>query len=169
MLARDLREFPRLDRKAVRVVVYDGLGRMQTVREYGDNRGYAAAFQSVIAEVVRSVPVREEIVDGLRRERTEYPEIAVRELVANALVHQDLSVHGAGPMVEVFTDRIEISNPGRPVTKLSEVRGLGAGVAQRTCCEAHAFVRDLSGEGQWLGQGYRRHGAGSPARPSGEG
>lgn len=116
LLARDLREFSRLDRKAVRVVVYDGLGRMQTVREYGDNRGYAAAFQSVIAEVVRSVPVREEIVDGLRRERTEYPEIAVRELVANALVHQDLSVHGAGPMVEVFTDRIEISNPGRPVT-----------------------------------------------------
>ena len=115
MLARDLRDFPRLDRKAVRVVVYDGLGRMQAERELDEHRGYAVAFQSVIAEVSRSV-LREEIVDGLRRERTEYPEIAVRELVANALVHQDLSVHGAGPMVEVFADRIEISNPGLPVT-----------------------------------------------------
>jgi putative transcriptional regulator len=116
LLARDLRDFPRLDRKAVRVVVYDGSGRMQAVREPDEHRGYAVAFQSVIEEVDRSVPVREEIVDGLRREWTEYPEIAVRELVANALVHQDLSVHGAGPMVEVFADRIEISNPGRPVT-----------------------------------------------------
>ena len=115
LLARDLRDFPRLDRKAVRVVVYDGLGRMQAERELDEHRGYAVAFQSVIAEVSRSV-LREEIVDGLRRERTEYPEIAVRELVANALVHQDLSVHGAGPMVEVFADRIEISNPGLPVT-----------------------------------------------------
>ena len=115
LLARDLRDFPRLDRKAVRVVVYDGLGRMQAERELDEHRGNAVAFQSVIAEVSRSV-LREEIVDGLRRERTEYPEIAVRELVANALVHQDLSVHGAGPMVEVFADRIEISNPGRPVT-----------------------------------------------------
>lgn len=44
-----------------------------------------------------------------------YPEIAVRELVANTLVHQDFSVTGAGPMVELFQDRMEISNPGRPL------------------------------------------------------
>ena len=44
-----------------------------------------------------------------------YPEIAVRELVANALIHQDFSITGAGPMVEIFTDRMEISNPGQPL------------------------------------------------------
>ncbi len=38
---------------------------------------------------------------------------AVRELVANMLVHQDLAVTGAGPMVEIFADRIESSNPGK--------------------------------------------------------
>lgn len=44
-----------------------------------------------------------------------YPEPAVRELVANALIHQDFFITGAGPMVEIFNDRIEITNPGAPL------------------------------------------------------
>lgn len=44
-----------------------------------------------------------------------YPEKAIRELVANALIHQDFSVTGAGPMVEPFADRMEITNPGEPL------------------------------------------------------
>ncbi len=44
-----------------------------------------------------------------------FPELAVRELVANALIHQDFFVTGAGPMVEIFKDRIEITNPGEPL------------------------------------------------------
>jgi predicted HTH transcriptional regulator len=44
-----------------------------------------------------------------------YPELAVRELVANALIHQDFFVTGAGPMVEIFSDRIEVTNPGEPL------------------------------------------------------
>ncbi len=47
-----------------------------------------------------------------------YPEIAVRELVANALIHQDLSLTGNGPMVEVFGDRMEITNPGLPLVQV---------------------------------------------------
>jgi ATP-dependent DNA helicase RecG len=44
-----------------------------------------------------------------------YPELAVRELVANALIHQDFIITGAGPTVEIFSDRMEITNPGRPL------------------------------------------------------
>ena len=44
-----------------------------------------------------------------------FPELAVRELVANALIHQDFSITGTGPMIEIFDDRIEISNPGKPI------------------------------------------------------
>ena len=44
-----------------------------------------------------------------------FPAIAIRELAANALIHQDFSVTGAGPMVEVFDRRLEVSNPGEPL------------------------------------------------------
>jgi len=41
-----------------------------------------------------------------------YPELALRELIANALIHDDFTVTGAGPMVEIYDDRIEVTNPG---------------------------------------------------------
>ena len=44
-----------------------------------------------------------------------FPELAVRELVANALIHQDFFVTGTGPMVEIFEDRVEITNAGEPL------------------------------------------------------
>ncbi|MBV7271654.1 hypothetical protein JMF89_03995 [Clostridiaceae bacterium UIB06] len=44
-----------------------------------------------------------------------YPNIAIRELAANALIHQDFMEVGSGPMIEIFCDRIEISNPGQPL------------------------------------------------------
>jgi predicted HTH transcriptional regulator len=44
-----------------------------------------------------------------------YPEPAIRELVANALIHQDFAITGAGPMIEIFEDRMEVTNPGHPL------------------------------------------------------
>jgi ATP-dependent DNA helicase RecG len=42
-----------------------------------------------------------------------FPEIAVRELVANALIHQDFNESGTSVMIEIYDDRMEISNPGK--------------------------------------------------------
>jgi ATP-dependent DNA helicase RecG len=63
------------------------------------------------------LPSNEVIGQALRKEVPMYPELAVRELVANALIHQDVFITGAGPMVEIFDDRVEISNPGMPLVK----------------------------------------------------
>src|SRR5205823_9914990 len=51
---------------------------------------------------------------SLRREVKMFPEIAVRELVANALIHQDFAESGTSVMIEIYDDRMEISNPGKP-------------------------------------------------------
>ena len=42
----------------------------------------------------------------------------MRELTANALVHQEFSLTGAGPTVEIFDGRIKITNPGEPLETL---------------------------------------------------
>ena len=46
-----------------------------------------------------------------------YPELAIRELIANSVVHQDFSISGTSPMIEIFEDRIEITNPGIPLVE----------------------------------------------------
>ena len=51
---------------------------------------------------------------GLREDRTDYPIIAIREAIVNALVHRDYSIHTEGMPIQIimYEDRIEIHNPG---------------------------------------------------------
>ncbi len=115
LFARNLEDFGPLGRKAVRIVVYDGKGRTRTLREQLLRRGYAAGFEELIRMVNALLPRSEIIGQALRQEVPLYPEAAVRELVANALIHQDFAVTGAGPMIEIFAGRLEITNPGAPL------------------------------------------------------
>lgn len=115
LLAKQLSDFGRLQRKAVRVIVYKGKGRVETLREQTGTRGYAAGFEGLIGFINGLLPVNEVIGQALRKAVPIYPELAIRELVANALIHQDFSITGSGPMVEIFDDRMEITNPGRPL------------------------------------------------------
>lgn len=115
LFAKRLSDFGRLQRKAVRVIAYQGLGRMDPPREKEGNRGYAAGFEGLISFINGLLPSNEVIGQALRKSVPIYPELAIRELVANALIHQDFSVGGSGPMVEIFSDRMEILNPGAPL------------------------------------------------------
>jgi ATP-dependent DNA helicase RecG len=112
LFARDLHSFKGLSRKALRLIVWEGKGRFKTVREQLGQRGYANGFERLIDFLTALLPRNEVIGKALRREVPMYPDLAVRELIANALIHQDFSITGAGPMVEVFSDRMEITNPG---------------------------------------------------------
>ena len=82
------------------------------MQEREGQKGYAAGFDGRCAYINAVLPRSGEIERSLRRNVATYPEIAIRELVANALIHQDFSVTGAGPMIEIFDTRVEITNPG---------------------------------------------------------
>lgn len=114
LFARSL-ESVGLARKAVRVVVYEGKSRVQALREQTGGRGYAVGFTGLVEYINQQLPRSEHIGAAFRVEESDYPEMAVRELVANALIHQDFNLTGTGPMVEIFADRIEITNPGVPL------------------------------------------------------
>ncbi len=112
LFAKRLQDLRALRRKAVRVIQYRGSSRIETLREHVDARGYATGFERLIEFIDGLLPSNEVIAQALRRTVPMFPEPAVRELVANALIHQDFFVTGTGPMVEIFEDRIEITNPG---------------------------------------------------------
>lgn len=115
LFAKRLDDFKALRRKAVRVIQYRDGSRVETLREQVVSRGYASGFEGLIGYINGLLPANEVIEQALRRSVPMFPELAVRELVANALIHQDFFVSGAGPMVEIFDDRIEITNPGEPL------------------------------------------------------
>jgi len=120
LFAKNLDQFDRLSRKKLRVIKYKGAGRTESEREWRDPpayKGYAAAFVAAVGFINSLLPENEPLGEALRKKVRMYPTNAVRELVANALVHQDFSVTGAGPMVEIFAERMEITNPGEPLVE----------------------------------------------------
>jgi len=115
LFAKQLNDFSHLAGKAVRVVLYKSNNRIETIREIGGNKGYATGFEGLIKFINNLLPENEVIGQALRKSVPMFPELAIRELVTNALIHQDFTLTGTGPMIEVFTDRMEITNPGVPL------------------------------------------------------
>ena len=115
LFAKDLSNFDSLSRKAVRVIIYSGKNRLKTIKEQDGIKGYAVGFEGLVDYINDQLPTNEVIEKAFRKQVKMYPELAIRELVANALIHQDFSIRGTGPMVEIFEDRVEISNPGKPL------------------------------------------------------
>ena len=115
LFARDLRDFPRLARKALRIVEYCGDARTDALGEHEETKGYATGFDGMMAYINARLSTREVTGPAFQETIPEFPPVALRELVANALVHQDFTATGTGPMVEIFRQRIEITNPGEPL------------------------------------------------------
>ena len=124
LFAKDLSAFPRISRKAIRVVQYAGKNKFERLREnQSESGGYAVVFEDILRYIGALTPASEVIdeTSGLRKEQTAYPGVAVREIVANALIHQDFSISGAGPTVEIFSNRIEVTNPGRSLVDVFRI------------------------------------------------
>ena len=115
LFAENLDKFEKLSRKAVRVIFYKGKDKTKTIKEAVFKKGYANGFQELYQYIKDQLPVSEEIKKALRKDVKMYPSIVIRELVPNALIHQDFGKEGTSPMVEIFEDRIEISNSGEPL------------------------------------------------------
>lgn len=118
LLAKKLDEFPDLARKAPRVVVYTGTSKLDTRLDQTGGKGYASGFQGLVQFVMNQLPQNQVIEDALRKETKLVPEVVIRELIANALIHQDMAIGGASVMVEIYSNRVEISNPGDPIVPL---------------------------------------------------
>jgi len=115
LLAKRLADFPDLVRKVPRVIVYTGTSKLETRLDQTGTRGYAVGFQGLVRFVMNQLPQNEVIENALRKEVKLVPEIVIRELVANALIHQDFAIGGSSVMVEIYSNRVEISNPGEPI------------------------------------------------------
>jgi len=116
-IARRLVDFPDVARKAPRVVVYDGPSKLKTRLDQTGTGGYAVRFKGLVRFVMTQLPQNEVVEDAIRNAVKLVPEEAVRELVANALIHQDFTISGTSVMFEIYSNRVEFSNPGSPIVE----------------------------------------------------
>ncbi len=121
LFAKNLSAFPKLSRKAIRVVQYGDNSRLNMMKEEIGGKGYVVGFEGLMKYVEALIPSQEVIIGAKREKETAYPMLAIREAVANALIHQDFSITGTGPVVEIFKSRIEITNPGLPLVDVKRI------------------------------------------------
>lgn len=113
LFARDLKGFDNLQYKTPRVITYEGNHKLSTVtKDKEGKKGYAAGFEDLIKWIYSQIPEPEVITKIYREQKITYPEKAIREIVANALIHQDCEIEGMRPVIEIYKNHIEISSPG---------------------------------------------------------
>ena len=113
--AKNLDRFPLLENKGARVIVYKTNDKLTALKDDEGRKGYLTGFKPLLNHILGKIPSEEKMLHGVRTTEFKIPELAIREFVANALIHQDFTVHGSRPLIEVYRDRVRIINPGVPL------------------------------------------------------
>ncbi len=121
LFAKKLSKFPRIGRKAIRIVQYDGLNRLTILKEEITTEGYAISFENAVKYVNTLLPSKEDIDSVRRKSISTFPIPAIREAIANSLIHQDFFITGTGPLIEIFENRVEVTNSGTPLVDIMRI------------------------------------------------
>lgn len=113
--AENMNQFALLRGKAPRVIVYRDSSKLDADEDTEGSRGYATSFESLMKYVMGRIPHDEVMRHGIRTTVHKIPEPTVREFVANAIIHQDFTESGGRPIIEIYTDKVRIINPGIPL------------------------------------------------------
>jgi ATP-dependent DNA helicase RecG len=156
LFAKDMSNFDSLLNRGVRLIKYRSNDKTVVERSFDGRRGYAIGVNDLINNTMLLLPSEEYLAGGVRRNRQIFPREAVRELTTNMLMHQDFSISGYAPRIEIYNDRVEFTNPGSPVIeverfldsnlsrnpklaklmrfmKLCEERGMGIDIVEANC------------------------------------
>ena len=121
LFAKDIGSFSSIAGKSVRVVKYVGVDKRTSENEIEGRKGYAVGFSGLIQYVINRLPTEEKYVKSVRMRVPIYPDVAIREVIANALIHQDFTISGSGPLVEIYSDRVEVINPGNSLIAVDRI------------------------------------------------
>lgn len=140
LFASDIRKFDDLSNHNVIVRKYAGTNNRIQISEQPGAYGYAVGFEGLVDYIMSQTST--ENIATLREEVPTYPRVAIREFVANALIHQDFSAEGMQVVVEIFTNRLSITNPGPPLNDINRLIDLPPHSRNEKLAEA-LFLLDI--------------------------
>lgn len=119
LFANNLNDFDSLGSRKIVVRKYVSSNNRNILFEKFEQKGYAVCFEELIDFIIKNVSA--ENIDIKRENIATYPPVAIREFTANALVHQDFSISGIHIAIEIFSNRIVITNPGVPLNDVNRL------------------------------------------------
>ncbi|MCP4680589.1 MAG: hypothetical protein GY854_34925 [Deltaproteobacteria bacterium] len=138
----------------VRCARFQGTGKSRFLDQLDIEVSVLDAIEEIVRFVRRNTRLAAKI-EGLRRQDIpEYPQIALREGLVNAVAHTDYSLNGMNIRVAIFDDRLEIENPGTFPFGLT-VNDLKAGVSRIRNPVIARVLHELELMEYW-GSGYKR-------------
>ncbi len=119
LFAKDLRQFEFLSNKKIILRKYIGTNNRELLTEQRITQGFAIIFENLVDLITKLTSI--EKIEVLREEAPTYPRRAIREFLANSLIHQDFGIEGMDVTIEIFTNRIVITNPGAPLNDINRL------------------------------------------------
>ena len=101
-----------LPHSIVTCLLYKGNTKVHILDRKSFNFDLLRNIDETILFIERHINLAYEIKETRRRENLEIPKFVLREAIVNAVAHRDYFEKGAGVQVDIFDNRIEISNPG---------------------------------------------------------
>ena len=117
--AKDFNKFIGFEKFGVRVLQYQSDNRLTAQKDITFNQGITLCLDEVVSVVADSLPKSEIIEQATRHNVSVLPNVVVRELVGNAIIHRDLTRNDSAITIEIFKDRVEITNPGPLLSNIS--------------------------------------------------
>ncbi len=122
LFAKNISEFEGLKTHSVIVRKYAGSNNRDLLSEQVGRLGYVVGFEGLVDYIMRLTSVED--IGIVRKMIPAYPKIAIREFVANALIHQDFAIEGMQVVIEIYNNRISITNPGAPLHDVNRLLDL---------------------------------------------
>jgi len=101
-------------------VLYEGKTKLKILDKQDFDEDFISNFNNAVIFALKTLRTEYIIEKVEREEKPEIPEMVLRELIINAMVHRDYFSEGR-VIIEIYSDRFEISNPGGLLFKKSEL------------------------------------------------
>ena len=102
-------------------VLYKGTDKYKIIDRKDFTEDALSNYHNTMAFLFRNLRLEYKIeTAGPREEILEIPEDALREAVVNAMAHRDYNEKGANIQVDIFDDRVEMSNPGGLISAIKK-------------------------------------------------
>ena len=111
-----------IDHAVIQCVLFKGTDKRYILDSKGITGNLVFQYEESLKYLISKLNLRYEIENqegGQREEILEIPEIVFREALVNAICHRSYYEKGAITMVEIYDDRVEITNPGGLISTIT--------------------------------------------------